>query len=278
MLPPRPQDNPPADNRSRPPCQAGRPGKSLASRLFSAVFVLCLIFFFCAFTALGVWQVKRLAWKEDLIARVNARVHLPPAPAPQPAAWGAVSAGQDEYRPVTIKGRLLADKTILVKASVLLNILDESGGAGYWVMTPLSAEDGSFTFINRGFVPLDKTAPISAPPGDVTITGLLRLSEGGGRLFNKNEPQNNIWYHRQLPALAQAAGLPPAKVAPYFIDADNSPNPGGWPRGGLTEVHFSNNHLVYALTWFSGALGILLAAALMLRSKKHDKAAAGRAV
>ncbi|KAA6405583.1 SURF1 family protein [Candidatus Tokpelaia sp.] len=276
MLPnPPSKDTIIADNGQKPPHKADKQRKSVAARFFSAVFIFCLIFFFCAFTALGVWQVKRLAWKEDLIARVNARVHLPPVPAPLPAEWGTITAEKDAYRPVYIKGRLLHDKEILVKASVLLDILDETGGAGYWVMTPLSTPDGTITFINRGFVPLDKTQQKSLPQSEVTINGLLRLSEGPGRLFNKNDPQNNIWYHRQLPALAQAVGLPPAKVAPYFIDADRASNPDGWPRGGLTEIHFTNNHLVYALTWFSGALGVLLAAVLVIRSKKQEKSAAG---
>ena len=46
-------------------------------------------------------------------------------------------------------------------------------------------------------------------------------------------------------------------MAPYFIDADATPDTGGWPRGGLTVVHFPNSHLMYAFTWFS--LAALLA-------------------
>jgi surfeit locus 1 family protein len=45
-------------------------------------------------------------------------------------------------------------------------------------------------------------------------------------------------------------GLP--QLAPFFIDADRSGD--GWPRGGMTVVRFTNNHLVYALTWFGLAL------------------------
>jgi surfeit locus 1 family protein len=50
-------------------------------------------------------------------------------------------------------------------------------------------------------------------------------------------------------------------TAPYFIDADGSPNAGGWPIGGLTVVAFPNNHLIYALTWFALALMLVGAAA-----------------
>ena len=40
-------------------------------------------------------------------------------------------------------------------------------------------------------------------------------------------------------------------MAPFFIDADATPSPGGLPVGGLTVVHFPNSHLTYALTWFA---------------------------
>ena len=52
-----------------------------------------------------------------------------------------------------------------------------------------------------------------------------------------------------MAAIARARGL--SDAAPYFIDADATPNPGGFPVGGLTVVGFPNNHLVYAVTWFS---------------------------
>ena len=39
------------------------------------------------------------------------------------------------------------------------------------------------------------------------------------------------------------------------------PNPGGFPIGGLTVVAFHNDHLVYALTWFT--LALMLAATML---------------
>jgi len=238
------------------------------------LWTFCFVFFFCAFCALGTWQVERLGWKENLIKTANEHTHLPPVAAPPKADWGKVAANGEyyEYRPVTIRGRLLNDKEILVKASVLLNALDENGGAGYWVLTPLKTDDGAIVFINRGFVPMDKKNQSarreSLPQGEAEITGLLRLSENAGYLFSKNDPKNNVWYRRQLPAFADKLGLPRDNVAPYFIDADKTPNPGGWPLGGLTVVQFPNNHLSYAITWYCGALGTLIAAFIALRGRR----------
>jgi len=62
-------------------------------------------------------------------------------------------------------------------------------------------------------------------------------------------------------------------VAPYFIDADNAPNPGGLPVGGLTQIVFPNSHLSYALTWFGMAIMSLGMAGYLIVSEKRRKAA-----
>ncbi len=206
------------------------------------------------FTSLGVWQVERLFWKLALIERVDARVHAAPVAAPGPDVWPRITGDADEYRHVTVTGRFLDARETLVQA-----LTDQ--GAGYWVMTPLATANGTL-LINRGFVPPERaaTALHAAPSGDVRVTGLLRLSEPGGTLLRANRPAEGRWYSRDVAAIAQARGLG-ASVAPYFIDADATPNPGGWPIGGLTVVHFRNAHLIYALTWF--ALAVMCAFALI---------------
>jgi surfeit locus 1 family protein len=78
------------------------------------------------------------------------------------------------------------------------------------------------------------------------------MSEADTWILRHNDPAAERWYRRDPAELAKARGL--ATVAPFFVDADAAPNPGGWPVGGLTRVRFSNNHLVYAATWFGLAL------------------------
>lgn len=206
------------------------------------------------FVGLGAWQVQRLSWKLDLIARVEARVHRDAAPAPAASEWAEISAAKDEYRHVTVKGSFDHAKTVLVQAVT-------ERGAGFWVMTPLLQDDGSAILINRGFVPADRRDPASRAAGDMTgpvlVTGLLRVSEPSGGFLRSNDPARGRWFSRDVAAIAAAASL--ANAAPYFIDADASSNPGGLPVGGLTVVSFRNSHLVYALTWF--ALAIMSAAA-----------------
>jgi surfeit locus 1 family protein len=207
---------------------------------------LAAVVLVCGFSALGVWQLQRLAWKLDLIARVDARVLAPPVPPPGPRAWGRVNARDDAYRRVRVAGIFQNDRETLVQAVTDL-------GPGYWVMTPLRSASGAEILINRGFVPPERAAPATRsaglPAGQVTVTGLLRISEPHGGFLRANQPSLGRWYSRDVAAIARARGLRDA--APYFIDADATPNAGGWPCGGLTVIRFHNSHLAYALVWFA---------------------------
>jgi surfeit locus 1 family protein len=203
---------------------------------------------FAGFTGLGVWQLYRLQWKLDLIARVDARVHAAPTAPPGPGAWSAVSKTADEYRRVRVSGAFENNRETLVQAVT-------DAGPGFWVMTPLRTDRGYEVLVNRGFTPTEEAAQASRRQGlvsgETTVTGLLRLSEPHGGFLRANQPAAGRWYSRDVAAIGEARGLP--KLAPYFIDADATPNPGGWPRGGMTVIHFRNSHLAYALTWFGMA-------------------------
>jgi surfeit locus 1 family protein len=261
---------------------------------FKAIVVALAVCFFVLFVALGTWQVKRRAWKLDLIARVEQRVHAPASPAPGPAQWPNVTAAADEYRHVTATGTFLDSSQTLVQAVTDL-------GAGYWVLSPLRQADGSVVLINRGFVPADdrgRVRPGTSAPA--SITGLLRITEPGGAFLRHNNPAANQWYSRDVQAIAAARGL--SYVAPYFIDAEANrtdgnialpasppvgaeasahnvnaptaagPGPAGSgdtvaPTPGLTVIHFHNSHLVYAITWYTLALMTAIAIPLGMRKQ-----------
>lgn len=231
-------------------------------RRTNLVIIAALLMTFCGFTALGIWQVHRLAWKRDLIARVDARVTAPPVAAPARTDWPHVSVQGDEYRRVHVTGKYLAGKDTLVDA------LTERG-SGDWVLSPMQTGDG-IVLLNRGFVP--KNTPAAPVPGnEVTVTGLLRISEPDGRVLRPNQPELDRWFSRDVQAIAEKRGL--QDVAPYFIDAAFDANAAEYPRGGMTVIQFRNNHLSYLLTWFTLALMTLFALWRLrqeIRARKAD--------
>ena len=229
------------------------------------VSVLILIGIFGG-AALGVWQVQRRAWKLDLIDRVETRVHRPAVPAPGPDAWPTITRDGDEYRHVRVTGHFLDDHETLVRAATDL-------GSGYWVLTPLESARGFTVLVNRGFVPPERKDPASRaegqPDGIVTVDGLLRITEPKGGFLRSNDPADGRWYSRDVAAIAKAQEL--TNVAPYFIDAGAAPNPGGYPVGGLTKVSFYNNHLTYAITWFTLSLMSLAAGLYLVREERRAR-------
>ncbi len=212
------------------------------------VFGLGAAFVFLTLLGLGTWQVQRRAWKLDLIARTEGGSTRPPCRRPPPPR-GPRSA------PTTPTGTSPSPAGSSHDRETRVQAVTEYG-AGFWVLTPLRREDGSLVLVNRGFVPWDRKDPASRPEGQVAGPGdghgppaphrtrrrlPARERSGGESLVLAGRGR-----HRRRPGLSD--------VAPYFVDADAAPNPGGLPVGGLTVVSFPNSHLVYAVTWYGLAL------------------------
>lgn len=222
---------------------------------------------FVGFSSLGIWQVKRLQWKLDLIEQVDARVHAASIAAPGPADWQGTS--EETYLKVSVTGSFMPGET-LVQATTDL-------GPGFWVLAPLKTTEGFTVLVNRGFVspamrdPAQRQPDGGFEPGKaVTVVGLLRQSEPDGGFLRQNDPVSGRWYSRDVQAIARLAGLDnlPEPVAPYFVDAVATPV-GVWPVGGLTVIAFKNTHLIYALTWFALALMVAVATWYVARVEKH---------
>ena len=214
------------------------PGLTIACALLFAI--LC---------GLGTWQLERLQWKLALIATVNGHMAAPPVPLDQIAAMKPDDA---QYRHVTLKGQFDHSKEAYIFTT-------DAGAAVYHVLTPFKTDDGRLLMVDRGEVPKEKLDPATRaggnPAGEVQITGVWRAPDAPGLFTPPPDMGKRIWYARDLGAIAAADHL--TLAAPVVIEADASPNPGGWPKGGQTVVSFRNQHLSYAVTWFGLAIVLL---------------------
>jgi surfeit locus 1 family protein len=217
----------------------------LVPTLFTVPGVLILL-------VLGVWQVQRLHWKEGLIAQRDAAVAAAPIAPPQTLN----EARSLEFRHVVATGTFQNDKELFLAAS------SDSGEAGYQIVTPLVLEDGRTLFVNRGFVPTEIKDPAKRAAGELAgvqrVAGLLRVPPDAKPSFflPNNRPDLNLWFWVDLPAMARQDSI--ADPVPFYIDADKASNPGGWPKGGITRLDLPNDHLQYAITWFSLAVALIV--------------------
>lgn len=229
-----------------------RPGAVRALLAPGLVSLVCL----AILLGLGIWQLQRKGEKEALIARIVARSHAePPAPLPSAGSW---DPARDEFDRVRVTGTFLHDKETLVHG---LAAGEVPGRAlqGYYVLTPLRRGDGGTVLVNRGFVPTELKDPATRRAaqveGPTTVTGMLRAPEVRTMFVPAPDPAKGEWFNRDIAGISAAKGL--ADAAPYLVEADATPNPGGWPKGGQLRVDLPNNHLQYAFTWFGIAACLL---------------------
>jgi len=208
---------------------------------------------------LGIWQIERLHEKEALIASVEAGMKASPVPLAAVLKDGPAGA---EYHHVRVAGHFLHDKELYLFAQ------GPKGAVGVHIVTPLVLDDGGTVLVDRGFVPQalrdPRTREAGQVPGEVALTGVLRLSEQPGLFTPAPDPRTRLWFVKDVPSMAGFLGVP---VPPVLIEADAAPNPGGWPLGGQTRVDFPNDHLQYAVTWFGLALALTAVYLLYHRSR-----------
>jgi surfeit locus 1 family protein len=199
---------------------------------------------------LSIWQVERLQWKEALIADRQARVAAEPIALPAPGSDPATV----EYRRVALTGHFLHDHEMYLAARSM------NGNVGYHIVTPMALGDGSIVLVDRGWVPIEKKLGESRSQGqlsgDITLDGVVRLSQHQAFMQPDNEPAQNVWFFLDLPAMVVKAGL--NARSDLYVEAGATPVPGGYPIGGQTHINLPNDHLQYALTWALLALALIV--------------------
>lgn len=181
--------------------------------------------------ALGVWQLQRLAWKQDIIA--GAEAMLRDAPVALPATLDPVA---DRYRAVTATGRFTGEE-----AHVLTSTRER--GPGFLVIAAFET-GGRRILVDRGFVPeTEKTTP--RPPRAADVVGNLAWPDDVNASTPPYDAGRAIWYGRDLGGIAALLGTEPVLVIARADTGDGiTPQP-------VTTAGFRNDHFNYAVTWFS---------------------------
>ena len=182
---------------------------------------------------LGIWQVQQLNRKEATLAAISDRiadapVGLPAQPDPQ----------ADRYLPVTATGALTGQSLFILTS--------RDGGPGYRVIAAFETA-GRRAMADLGFVGLDgRETPIAIPA--VTLRGHLQWPDEADGWTPA--PEADLWFARDVPAMAAALGTEPVLI----IVAEMSPPVAGLTLLPIETSDIPNDHLGYAVTWFSLAI------------------------
>jgi surfeit locus 1 family protein len=206
---------------------------------------------------LGIWQLDRKVWKENLIATLDARLTRAPTDLPPRENWDRLTADHDEYTRVKFPAEFLSGEEALIYTAGSAFRPDVQG-QGYWVFAPARLAGGSIVVVDRGFIPYDRKDPATraqgAPLGTIDIVGVMRWPETRGTFTPNDDPKTNVWYLRDQKAIATAKKWD--APAPFYIEQESPVPPGGLPKPGKLIVSLPDDHLQYAITWFGLALGL----------------------
>ncbi len=220
---------------------------------------ICLTLFGLALMlSLGVWQLQRKAWKDALEAEMRAGLAADPVTLNgQSASLAALN-----YRPVQVRGRFLHDK------EAFLGPRSHAGRSGLHVLTPVRLDSGHVILVNRGWIPNDRRAPGSRPqgqlPGEAVVRGILRSQLAPSAWTPEYDAKADLWFWYDIDGIARTRDL---TLLRGVVQADARANPGGLPVGGVAQPALVNNHLQYAITWFSLS-AVLLAVFLLAHRRK----------
>ena len=190
---------------------------------------------------LGLWQLERRDWKAGLIATMDARLETLPAPMP------ADLSPEWEFRRVLVQGPVAGGQWFRFPGR------SRDGEVGDALMLLVEREGGTLVAVEYGWVGFG--APLPPVPFALAAEGILRQPTEPGWFTPANNPNDNAWYRVEPAEMAVAAGLDPARVAPMYL------RPSTW------QPSLPNDHLQYAITWFSLA-GVFCIIFLLLHRRR----------
>ena len=208
-------------------------------RLF--LFQLLLALFITLFCALGTWQLYRLQWKMELISEITFGLNSTPIK--------YSSSIKKNYQ------RVVSDGFYNFKDQIYLYSLNQKGEPGFDVITPFETVDKEIVLVNRGWIPkeLKELPEINSIQGSKKVTGLLRKIYKANIFKPNNDIKANIWFSVNLDDMEKLTGK---KFSNFIIYLEDIEVKAPLPRKITVDV--PNNHLKYAITWYSIAISILL--------------------
>ena len=239
-------------------------------------FILLMVILF---VGLGVWQLQRRVEKHALIAALTERLAEAPGSLPPASQWGTLTPAADEFRRVAFSATYQAAPDAMVYSSGSA-IRPDISSPGAWAFLPARLSSGEIVVVNAGFVPSampdraqqDRAIKPLITNAPAMLTGYLRFPEKTGVLTPQENLTTRLWFTRDHLAMARLLGWSGdgRTVAPFYIDLEQPVPASGVPKPGPLEVHLKDDHMQYAITWFSLAGALVIAFAVWWRAQRRQ--------
>ena len=216
---------------------------------------------------LGTWQVRRLLWKQALLAQIDRAEMSRPVPLPPSGS----ASGLSPFMKVSATGMFLPDDAALYGAEV--RNIPTGPTMGARMIEPMREVGGDVILVDRGWVPLSRPTPIDQPTGTVTVSGYVRFGDSPGWFSAKDDPAARRFFTLDPKAIGSATGL--ANIRPFVL-VTLGPGAGPdavvehWPDPARHLPRPPNNHLSYAITWYG--LAVALLAIFVVWARKGSRA------
>lgn len=208
---------------------------------------------------LGTWQLRRLEWKEALIARIESRASAPSRPLPARENWPALTPPDYDFTHVTARGRFDLAREALIFTGPPKGLGEEPG---YFVVTPFLLAEGGAVLVDRGFIPASKrssNARRETPQGEASIAAVMRAPQSRNAFTPADAPEKGEFYTADPAAISSYLKVEGAAPFMLTLDPPGETLPAAeLPRPVAGGPEIVNNHLSYAVTWFSLAAAVVV--------------------
>ena len=202
------------------------------------LFKVFVFFFITLFCSLGTWQLYRLQWKQDLINQISEGLNSTPIQYSQNI--------NKSYQRVTLVGKYN------FKNQIYLYNLNKKGQPGFDVITPFETLNKENVLINRGWIKKEFKNNSAINSSSANIKGLLKESNRKNIFTPNNDLKENIWFSINLNEIQKMTGKKFNKFIVYLEDEKIDT-----PKPKEITIDLPNNHLKYAITWYSISISIL---------------------
>ena len=211
--------------------------KLFLSLIYSSMALLILV-------SLGTWQLERLRWKTDILSSMKESLSLPPL-----KITGQVIDNIDQYslRRIQLTGNYLYKDNITIYSKVF------NKKVGKHLIVPLETQYG-IILVNRGFIPSDFNIENNIKSGEISINGIVKFQQKINYFTPNNNVIKNEWYYININEVSNFLSLPLLNF--YIVEENNIEEK--YPVGSQYNINIANDHLQYAITWFSLALALCI--------------------